>query len=151
MSTKTTVKGNQKPQNGTVKRITTANTAKVIKKVEEKAPAKETPAVKAQEVIAPVATPVIEIKALTLEDRLSSFEKLKGLTAQRERLVGTLDELNKFKYQNADSSVFHLKDENGQEFKTTNNNLIKLVTDVLQEQLTTRKNEIEKDILEFPM
>lgn len=144
---KTAVKKDQKPENGTVKRITTASSAKVTKKVEAKTPVKVIPEVKKEQTI----TPVIENKAPTLEDRLSSFEKLKGLTSQRERLVSTLNELNKFKYQNADSSVFHLKDENGQEFKTTNNNLIKLVTDVLQNQLTTKKNEIEKEILEFPM
>jgi len=137
-------------QNGTVKRMTTAKKQEIAKKKAATPPASKAEET-SKEKVEEVTTKIIPVKTTTLEDRLSSFEKLKGLTSQRERLVGTLDELNKFKYQNADSSVFHLKDENGQEFKTTNNNLIKLVTDVLQEQLTTRKDEIEKDILEFPM
>jgi len=144
-------------QNGTVKRMVTKKAQEVkptAKNVEAKAPSpakkqalEEKP--KTEEV--KVTTPVIETKVKTLEERLSSFEKLKGMTSQRERLATTLDELNKFKYQNADSSVFHLKDENGKEFKTTNNNLIQLVTDMLQGTLTTRKAEIEKSILDFDM
>lgn len=129
-------------QNGAAKRIVAEkkNTVKqpVAKKPEVKALVKEIPV---QEIV----------KVKTLDERLTSFEKMKGLASQRERLAETLGNLNKFKYQNSDSCVFLLRDENGKEFKTTNNNLIQLVTDVLQGQLTTRKTEIEKSILEFDM
>lgn len=85
----------------------------------------------------------------TLEERIENFEKLKGLAAQRERLLSTLNDLTKFKYNNGDSCVFLLRDEEGKEFKTTNNNLILIVTNVLQDTLTVRKKEIENQILKF--
>lgn len=135
-------------QNGVAKRTvaTQKNAVKahIEKKTEEKATTKE--------VVTPTPQPTPPVaKVKTLDERLSSFERMKGLANQRERLNTTLTDLNKFKYQNSDSCVFLLRDENGKEFKTTNNNLIQLVTDVLQEKLTTRKTEIEKSILEFDM
>ncbi len=87
----------------------------------------------------------------TLESRIQNFEKLRGLANQRERLISTLTDLTKFKYNNGDSCVFLIRDEQGKEFKTTNNNLIKLVTDVVQNTLTVRKTEIETDILKFDL
>ncbi|TYA74950.1 hypothetical protein [Seonamhaeicola marinus] len=134
-------------KNGVAKRTATANS----KALKEKVEAKETVPVK-KEVATTVQQPAPPVeKPKSLEERLSNFERMKGLASQRTRLADTLNELNIFKYQNSDSCIFQLKDENGKEFKTTNNNLIKLVTDVLKEQLTTRKNEIEKQILEFDM
>lgn len=138
-------------QNGTVKRVVASKKEEVTKKIEEKATAstvKEQPVKKAEEIKASV---IEAPKPKTLEQRLGDFERMKGLAAQRERLATTLTDLKRFKYQNADSSSFHLRDENGEEFKTTNNNLIQLVTDVLQDTLETRKSEIEKDILEFDL
>ena len=131
-------------QNGAAKRVVKANSKAVKEKVEAKTAEKKEIATTAQH-----APPVV--KPVSLETRLSNFERMKGLASQRTRLADTLNELNIFKYQNSDSCIFQLKDENGKEFKTTNNNLITLVTDVLKEQLTTRKNEIEKQILEFDM
>lgn len=87
----------------------------------------------------------------TLESRIQNFEKLRGLANQRERLLSTLTNLTKFKYNNGDSCVFLIRDEQGKEFKTTNNNLIKLVTDVVQNTLSVRKTEIETDILKFDL
>lgn len=87
----------------------------------------------------------------SLDEKIQGFEKLKGLANQRERLVSTLHKLNKFKYNNGDTCVFLLRDEDHQEFQTGNTTLIKLVTDVLQEQLEHRKTEIEIEILNFEL
>ena len=45
--------------------------------------------------------------------------------------------------------MFLLRDENGEEFKTTNNNLITFITDLLQNSLQSKKQEIEKEMVEF--
>ena len=97
-----------------------------------------------QEAMAPQPNP-------SLEQKIQGFEQLKGLTNQRHRLTETLDELNKFKYNNGDSSIFMLRDESAKEFKTTNTNLITLVTDHLQTTLQKRKSEIEDEILKFSL
>ena len=44
-----------------------------------------------------------------------------------------------------------IRDENGEEFITSNTNLIRLVTTQLQETLSQRKLEIEKEILVFEL
>lgn len=99
-----------------------------------------------------LATEAIDPKTTqSLDDRIESFEKLRGLATQRERLVDTLGELNKFKYSNGDSCIFMLRDEHNKEFKTTNTNLIKLVTDNLQATLQKRKGELEAEILQFTL
>jgi hypothetical protein len=85
----------------------------------------------------------------SIEDRMAKFEHLRGLASQRERLVNTLGNLNKYKYNNGDGMVFLLRDETGKEFKTTNTTLIQLVSDILVEQLNTRKTEIEEQIIGF--
>lgn len=121
--------------------------------VEKKTPAANTKngvTVKTTTPVKKLAQEAIDVKITqSLEERITNFEKLRGLANQRERLNTTLDELNKFKFNNGDNCIFALKDENHKEFKTSNNNLIKLVTDVLQKQLTSRKIEIEKEILGF--
>ena len=130
-------------QNGAAKRTVKANSKAIKEKVETKTKVtvkKEVPTNTEQKLASPV------VKHTSLEERLENFERMKGLASQRARLADTLNELNIFKYQNSDSCIFQLKDENGKEFKTTNNNLIKLVTDVLKDQLTSRKDEIEKAI-----
>lgn len=86
-----------------------------------------------------------------LETRILSFEKLRGLANQRERLTQTLTELTKFNYNQDDSSSFHIRDSKNLEFKTTNTNLIKLVTEHLQLTLEARKNQIEQEILAFEL
>lgn len=90
-------------------------------------------------------------KPVNLDDRIEKFEKLKGLTTNRERLVQTLSELNKFKHNQGDSSSFHLKDSHGLEFKTSNTNLVELVTSQLQTTLQERKSEIEDEIIKFEL
>jgi len=90
-----------------------------------------------------------KVQSVSLDARLQSFQKLQGLNNQRERLANTLAKLSKFKYSNGDSYVFLLRDENGEEFKTTNNNLITYITDLLQNTLQVKKEEIESDILKF--
>ena len=91
-------------------------------------------------------TPVIN-----LDDRMQKFEKLKGLAGQRERLSNTLSELTKFKYNQSDSASFFIKDSNGLEFKTTNSNLIHLVTNHLKATLEHRKGEIETQLIAFEL
>ncbi len=91
----------------------------------------------------------ISPEAKTLQDKIEHFEKLKGLTNQRERLVGALGNLNKFVYNQGHSVSFTLVDGNDQEFKTSNTELIKIVVDGLKSTLDKKKEEIEKDILAF--
>ncbi|MFK7750251.1 MAG: hypothetical protein AB8B65_17810, partial [Kordia sp.] len=90
-------------------------------------------------------------KPLSLDDRINNFQKLQGLANQRERLMHTLNSLTKFKYNNGDSSIFLIRDENGEEVKTSNTNLSKLVTNHVQDTLLVRKDEIEKQILQFEL
>jgi len=88
---------------------------------------------------------------INLDERIQKFEKLRGLATQRERLTQTLNELTKFNYNQDDSSSFYLRDSRNLEFKTTNTNLIKLVTSHLQSTLEQRKSEIEQQIVQFEL
>jgi len=88
---------------------------------------------------------------IDLADRMQKFEKLRGLATQRERLVQTLNELTKFNYNQGDSASFYIRDSHNLEFKTTNTNLIKLVTTHLQSTLEVRKEEIENAIIQFEL
>lgn len=92
-----------------------------------------------------------EKPVINLDDRIQKFEKLRGLATQRERLTQTLSELTKFNYNQDDSSSFYLRDSRNLEFKTTNTNLIKLVTTHLQSILEQRKSEIEEQIMRFEL
>ncbi|HZJ36963.1 MAG TPA: hypothetical protein VFD29_10100 [Gillisia sp.] len=96
-------------------------------------------------------TVVAKKPAINLDDRIQKFEKLRGLATQRERLTETLTELTKFNYNQDDSSSFHLRDSHNLEFRTTNTNLIKLVTSHLQSTLEQRKSEIEEQIVKFEL
>jgi len=96
-------------------------------------------------------TAIIEKPTVNLDERIQKFEKLRGLATQRERLTETLNELTKFNYNSDDSSSFYLRDSHNLEFKTTNTNLIKLVTEHLQSTLQQRKSEIEKQIVQFEL
>ncbi|WP_416441616.1 hypothetical protein ACH3O9_14365 [Leeuwenhoekiella sp. A16] len=89
--------------------------------------------------------------SISLDDRIQNFEKLRGLATQRERLTQTLNELTKFNYNQGDSASFYIRDSHNSEFKTTNTNLIKLVTTHLQSTLEERKSEIEEQILQFEL
>ncbi|GAA3597564.1 hypothetical protein Q4Q39_20285 [Flavivirga amylovorans] len=99
----------------------------------------------------PVKKAITEKPVINLEDRIQKFEKLRGLATQRERLTQTLSELTKFNYNQDDSSSFYLRDSHNLEFKTTNTNLIKLVTSHLQSTLEQRKCEIEEQIVQFQL
>ncbi len=90
-------------------------------------------------------------KIVNIDDRIQKFEKLRGLATQRERLTQTLNEFTKFNYNQDDSSSFYLRDSHNLEFKTTNTNLIKLVTTHLQSTLEQRKSEIENQIIAFEL
>ncbi len=93
----------------------------------------------------------VEKPVINLDERIQKFEKLRGLATQRERLTQTLNELTKFNYNQDDSSSFYLRDSRNLEFKTTNTNLIKLVTAHLQSTLEQRKFEIEEQIVQFEL
>ncbi len=88
---------------------------------------------------------------VNLDERITRFEKLRGLANQRERLNSTLSELTRFNYNQDGSSTFFLRDAAGLEFKTINSNLIKLVTSHLQHTLEVRKAELEKELIEFEL
>ncbi len=129
-------------QNAVKKETVTSKTA-VKKKLTEEAKANVT---SANGVQTQKATPEIN-----LDERIQKFEKLRGLATKRERLVQTLSEITKFNYNQGDSSSFYLRDAHGNEFKTTNNNLIKLVSSHLQSTLESRKKELETEILAFEL
>lgn len=90
-----------------------------------------------------------DLSSINLDERMNKFEKLRGLANQREKLQSTLIELARFNYNQDGSSAFFIKDASGLEFKTTNSNLIGLVSNQLQQTLEKRKSEIEKEIIEF--
>jgi hypothetical protein len=138
METKTKVNGASKKQNATVKK-------EVQKKLAEEAIGKTPATEKAN------GQKVAERPKISLDERIQNFEKLRGLATQRERLTVTLSELTKFNYNQGDSASFHIRDSHNLEFKTTNTNLIKLVTSHLQTTLEHRKSEIEKEILQFEL
>ncbi len=130
-------------QNGTKKQTTTSKAA-VKKKLTEEAIGKTIFSKEPQ-------TPKVISSEVNLDERIQKFEKLRGLATQRERLVQTLTEITKFNYNQDDSSSFYLRDSRGNEFKTTNNNLIKLVSNHLQGTLESRKKELETEILTFEL
>lgn len=133
METKTKQNGSATNQNATVKKD-------VQKKLTEEAMGKTTAKEKT------VAKP-----AINLDERIQKFEKLRGLATQRERLNETLNELTKFNYNQDDSASFYIRDSRNLEFRTTNTNLIKLVTTHLQSTLEQRKSEIEQQIVQFEL
>tara|TARA_R110001583_G_scaffold433_3_gene4094 strand:- start:8 stop:415 length:408 start_codon:yes stop_codon:yes gene_type:complete len=135
METKVKSNGNAKKENATVKK-------EVQKKLTEQAIGKT---------VVPEKKVTVEKTVINLDDRIQKFEKLRGLANQRERLTETLNELTKFNYNQDGSSSFHIRDSRNLEFKTTNTNLIKLVTTHLQSTLEQRKSEIEEQIVKFEL
>ncbi|GAA3553711.1 hypothetical protein [Snuella lapsa] len=129
-------------QNGTAKRQNATVNKEVQKKLTEEAIGKTVVLEK---------KPTIEKPVINLDDRIQKFEKLRGLATQRERLTQTLSELTKFNYNQSGSASFHIRDSHNLEFKTTNTNLIKLVTEHLQSTLEQRKSEIEQEIVQFEL
>ncbi|WP_335965486.1 hypothetical protein [Galbibacter sp. PAP.153] len=128
--------------NGTAKKVNATVKKEVQKKLTEEAVGKT---------VVPEKTKTVGKPTINLDDRIQKFEKLRGLATQRERLTETLSELTKFNYNQDDSSSFHLRDSRNLEFKTTNTNLIKLVTTHLQSTLEQRKSEIEEQIVKFEL
>ncbi len=135
METKTKQNGSATNQNATVKKD-------VQKKLTEEAMGNTT---------AKEKTVADEKPAINLDERIQKFEKLRGLATQRERLTETLSELTKFNYNQDGSASFQIRDSRNLEFKTTNSNLIKLVTTHLQATLEHRKSEIEQQIVQFEL
>ncbi|CAL2105523.1 conserved hypothetical protein [Tenacibaculum sp. 190524A02b] len=136
-------------QNGSAKKVTTTKKGVQEKLAKEAIGEKSMPI--AKETSKPQTVQEIAKPLVNLDDRMLKFEQMKGLAHQRERLNNTLTELNRFKYNQSDSSTFYIKDSNGLEFRTTNNNLVHLVTNHLKGTLTTRKAEIEKQLIEFEL
>lgn len=132
-------------QNGIANKESVTTKKDVQKKLTQEAVGKPTTSVKT------IETPKKEKVSVNIDNRIQRFEKLRGLATQRERLNETLNELIKFNYNQDDSGSFYLRDSRNLEFKTTNTNLIKLVTEHLQATLEQRKSEIEKQIVEFEL
>lgn len=132
-------------RNATVKKETTTAKADVKKQLAKEA---VKPDAKQPQ---PEQTGEATKPAVNLDERMNKFEKLRGIAGQRERLNETLGELTRFNYNQDGSSTFYLKDSAGLEFKTTNSNLIKLVTSQLQKLLEHRKTELEKELIEFEL
>ena len=135
METKVKSNGTAKKENATVKK-------EIQKKLTDEAIGKT---------VVPEKTKTVVKPTINLDDRIQKFEKLRGLATQRERLTETLNELTKFNYNQDGSSSFHIRDSRNLEFKTTNSNLIKLVTTHLQSTLEHRKSEIEQQIVQFEL
>lgn len=135
METKTKQNGIEKEDQANAKK-------EVQRKLTEEAMGKATQSVK---------TDTVGKSEVNLDERIQKFEKLKGLATQRERLTETLNKLTKFNYNQDGSCAFQIKDSHHLEFKTTNSNLIKLVTSHLQATLEQRKIEIERDIVKFEL
>jgi len=130
-------------QNGISKKLTTNVKKEVQKKLADEATGK---APTIQPVKSNPITPMVQIA-----ERVQSFEKLRGLADQRERLNTTLTEIQRFNYNNDGTSTFFMRDSSGKEFKTTNSNLITLVAEKLQTTLETRKKQLETEILAFEL
>lgn len=134
-------------KNGVAKMKSVAPKKEVQKKLANEAVGKkETPIAPAQKPVIQPETPIIN-----LDDRMQKFEQLQGLAKQRTRLSETLTDINRFKYNQSDSASFFIKDSSGLEFKTTNTNLIHLVTNHLKGTLENRKAEIEKQLIAFEL
>ena len=134
-------------KNGVEKSKTATPKTTVQKKLANQAIGKnEAPISKEQKTEVQAETPIIN-----LDDRMQKFEQLKGLAHQRTRLSDTLTDLNRFKYNQSDSATFFIKDSHGLEFKTTNTNLIHLITSHLKHTLETRKGEVEKQLVAFQL
>ena len=134
-------------KNGISKKATTPT--KAVQEKLAKEAIGEKPTTITKEDVKPVE--VQKLPIVDLQSRLEKFEQMKGLAHQLERLNTTLSELNKFKYNQSDSSSFYLKDSHGLEFKTTNSNLTHLVTNHLKITLEMRKKEIEKQLVAFEL
>lgn len=135
METKTKANGVAKNQSATVKK-------EIQKKLTQEAIGKN---------VTPEPKVISQKSEISLDERIQKFEKLRGLATQRERLAETLTELTKFNYNQDGSSSFFIRDSRHLEFKTTNSNLIKLVTSHLQSTLEQRKAEIEEQIVQFEL
>ena len=135
-------------QNGTAKKETTPTKKAVQEKLAKEATGQKTSTIAKEQ---PKPDQSIVKPMINLDDRMQKFEQLKGLAHQRERLSTTLTELNRFKYNQSDSASFYMKDSQGLEFKTTNTNLIQLVTNHLKATLENRKGEIEKQLIAFEL
>ena len=129
-------------QNGIAKRQTVTPKKEVKKKLTEQASTKPASTASSEKVEKPI---------ISLETRIQKFEQLRGLAGKRERLNSTLNELTRFNYNQDGSCSFSLKDSIGLEFRTTNSNLVQLVTRQLQAILEKRKIELEQEILAFEL
>jgi len=107
---------------------------------EAKAPIKNTEDSK----VTPIS-PMVE-----LAQRIEKFEQMKGLCDQRERLTKTLSDLQRFNYHSNGDALFYLRSSDGnKEFKSSNSNLIQLVSELLQKTLETRREELNSSIMAF--
>jgi hypothetical protein len=130
-------------QNGTAKKETTVVKKQVQKKLAKEATGQKPTPVK--------ETPKIETPIINLDEKINRFEKLRGLANNRELVARKLTEMSKFNYNNDGSSTFYVRDASGNEFKTTNSNLIKMVTSQLQGILQQKKQDIEQQIIVFEL
>ena len=126
--------------NGQRKNETATTKAAIQKKLVEQATGKMSE---------PANKEVIAQLPVTLDERINRFEKLRGITSQRERVVHILTELARFNYNSSESCTFFLRDMAGLEFKTTNTNLIRIVAGELQKTLEAKKAALEKQLMEF--
>jgi len=85
----------------------------------------------------------------SLDERLRKFEELSGLNSKRDSVNGTLTHLQKFNFSQTGSCSLTLQDQSGQQFSTSNTNLITMLATGLQTKLEEKKKQLEEQIIAF--
>lgn len=89
-------------------------------------------------------------REITIAETLEKVNHLKQLLDRREALATKRTELRKFKFgEDENSSVLTLIDQNENEFKTANSNLIELLMNHLEELITDKINDCTDEILSY--
>lgn len=87
----------------------------------------------------------------SLEERINRVKLLDGLTNKRQKVVQTLTDLRKFQFSSDDSCDLELNDSSGKEFRTSNSNLIGMLTSHLESLLQGKVKELDEQIIDFEL
>lgn len=88
----------------------------------------------------------------TLEDRLQSVSEVKALTDKRAIFVERRAEIRQFSFGSDEhSAVLSINDQSGNTFQTRNGYLIKKLTDHLEQLITDKVIELDKEIMAFDL
>ena len=82
-----------------------------------------------------------------IDDRMHRLNQLFDLQGKYNKLQNSLQKLNEFELQkNSDSCSLSLEDDNGNDFNTSNSEIIKEVTDFLKLKIREKIKHIEDQI-----